>query len=308
MLLRDVRCAVCCRHILPAAPAKARAVQWFLGASAVQSSKVFIHTHIQVDLPPPISCRQQSFSSSSAITAINRRRFVFGGTNGDDGTAVAIVNGASIPESRLASYASAAQVAGGLQGEQRLAIGMREELREQLIIAEQTVLGRAYITRFLDDNPITEADIDALYESLTQGADASEYNVAHILVDDEGQANALLAQVLAAPDSFGEVAAENSKDPGSAQNGGNIGWIAPGSLVPPFAEAMQKTPKGKIYPEVVQTNFGWHIILVEDIRAASIPPLDDQLRGQLRQQAQAQKVQAHLQELADAATIERLEQ
>ena len=246
-------------------------------------------------------------------------------TNGDDGTAVAIVNGASIPESRLASYASAAQVAGGLQGEQRLAIienminselisqqaqkdGMREELREQLIIAEQTVLGRAYITRFLDDNPITEADIDALYESLTQGADASEYNVAHILVDDEGQANALLAQVLAAPDSFGEVAAENSKDPGSAQNGGNIGWIAPGSLVPPFAEAMQKTPKGKIYPEVVQTNFGWHIILVEDIRAASIPPLDDQLRGQLRQQAQAQKVQAHLQELADAATIERLEQ
>ncbi|MGI9337214.1 MAG: peptidylprolyl isomerase [Gammaproteobacteria bacterium] len=235
--------------------------------------------------------------------------------------AVAVVNGVRIPESRIAQYASAA---GDIPEGQRLAIieniinselisqqaqknGLREELSQQIIIAEQTVLGRAYITKFLDANPVDEADLVALYETLTQGANANEYNVAHILVDDEAQANALLAQVLASPDAFAKLATTHSKDPGSAQNGGVLGWIPPGSLVPPFAEAMQKTGKGKTYPEVVKTDFGWHIIRVDDIREADIPPLDDQIRGQLRQQAQAQKVAAHLQELADAAEIERME-
>lgn len=240
----------------------------------------------------------------------------------DDGKAVAVVNGVSIPESRITSYAAVA--AGQLQDGQRVAIienminseliaqqaakdGMREELRQQIIIAEQTVLGRAYITKFLADNPVSDDDITALYDSLTQG-NASEYNTAHILVDNEAQANALLAQVLAAPDTFGDLAAGNSKDPGSAQNGGDIGWVSPGGLVPPFAEAMAKTAKGKIHPEVVKTDFGWHIILVKDIRDATLPPLDDQLRGQLRQQAQAQKITEHLKALADSAKIERMEQ
>lgn len=238
-----------------------------------------------------------------------------------DEKAVAIVNGVSIPESRITSYAAVA--AGQLQDSQRQAIienminselisqqaakeGMRESLRQQIIIAEQTVLGRAYVTKFLEDNPVSDADISALYETLTQGS-GKEYEAAHILVDNEGEANALLAQVLAAPDSFSQLAADNSKDPGSAQNSGSIGWVTPGGLVPPFAEAMQKTGKGKIHPEVVKTDFGWHIIRVDDIRDASFPPLDDQLRGQLRQQAQAQKITEHLEGLVNAAKIERLD-
>ena len=234
--------------------------------------------------------------------------------------AVAIVNGVRIPESRINQYIPAA---GDIQGEQRLAVienmisseliaqqaekdGMRDSLRQQIIIAEQTVLGRAYITKFLTDNPVSEADIVALYDTLTQGAGASEYNVAHILVEDEGMANAFLAQILAAPDSFADIATEHSKDPGSAQNGGVLGWVSPGGLVPPFAEAMQKTAKGKIYPEVVKTDYGWHIIRVDDIREADLPALDDQIRGQLRQQAQAQKVTDHLRTLTEAAEIERI--
>lgn len=240
----------------------------------------------------------------------------------DDGEIVAIVNGVSIPESRIASYAD---VAGAIPQGQRQAIienminseliaqraekdGLREGLRQQIIIAEQHVLGRAYVTRFLENNPVGEDEVAALYDSLAQGADAGEYNVAHILVDDEGRANALLAQVLAAPDSFAALAAEHSKDPGSAPNGGVLGWMPPGGLVPPFAEAMQKTAKGKIHPEVVKTDFGWHIIRVDDIRESNFPPLDDQIRGQLRQRAQAQKVADHLQELANNAEIERVGQ
>lgn len=238
-----------------------------------------------------------------------------------DEKAVAIVNGVSIPESRIGYYVQ--ELGGSIPEGQRQAVidniiqsevisqqaekdGMREDLRQQLIVSEQRVLGRAYVTKFLEGNPVTEADISALYETLTQGAD-KEYETAHILVEDEGQANALLAQVLATPDSFSQLAADNSKDPGSAQNSGSIGWVSPGGLVPPFAEAMQKTGKGKIYPEVVKTDFGWHIIRVDDIREANIPPLDDQIRGQLRQQATAQKIVAHIKELSDAAKIERLD-
>ena len=80
------------------------------------------------------------------------------------------------------------------------------------------------------------------------------------------------------PDKFSALAKEHSKDPGSAQNGGKLGWASPAGLVPPFAEAMQKTPNGEIYPEPVKTNFGWHIIFVADSRSLPPPPLDEKLK------------------------------
>ena len=75
--------------------------------------------------------------------------------------------------------------------------------------------------------------------------------------------------------------------------------------MPPFAEAMQKTPNGEIYPEPVKTNFGWHIIFVADSRSLPPPPLDEKLKENLQQAIRAEGFSAHLDELREKATIER---
>lgn len=248
-------------------------------------------------------------------------------TSGEDANSktVAVVNGVSIPESRIEFYAPSQQAAANLQGPQRLAVienminselisqqarkaGVAEQVRQQLVVAEQTVLGRAYVTKFLEDNPVSDADIDKVYDDLRKEFEGrNEYRTAHILVDDEDKAKELLAQIKEAPDSFADLARDNSKDTGSAQNGGDLDWVSPANLVRPFAEAMEKTAKGEVHPEAVQTQFGWHIIRVDDIRPTQVPAMDDQMRAQLRQQAQAEKITAHLQALAEQAQIERPE-
>ncbi len=240
----------------------------------------------------------------------------------DEGPTVAVVNGIAIPASRIPFYFPSARGA-VLNEQQRLAVienminselihqrakeeGVAEELRQELIVAEQTVLGRAYVQRFLEKNPVSEEDVAGKYETLRREFEGkNEYRVAHILVADETLAKELLEKVRAEPESFADAARENSQDTGSAQNGGELSWVAPGNLVKPFSDAMQKTGRGEIHPAAVQTNFGWHIIRVDDIRPLSVPPLDEQMRNQLRQQAQAEKVNTHLKSLAEQATIER---
>ena len=238
------------------------------------------------------------------------------------GKTLIVVNGMAIPESRIAAYSQEGKEINEeerellikniitseliFQAAKSKGMDSKESMRQQLAVAEQSILGRAYAAQFLENNPVLDEEVKAKYDELLQQFSGQlEYDAAHILVDEEEETKELLAILKKSPDKFSALAKEHSKDPGSAQNGGKLGWASPAGLVPPFAEAMQKTPNGEIYPEPVKTNFGWHIIFVADSRSLPPPPLDEKLKENLQQAIRAEGFSAHLDELREKATIER---
>ena len=116
----------------------------------------------------------------------------------------------------------------------------------------------------------------------------------HILVEKEADAKDIIA-ALQKGEKF-EKLAERSKDPGSKDKGGDLDWNAPGNFVKPFSDAMVATPKGKFTPKPVQTQFGWHVIMVEDVRDAKIPTFEE-VKPQLLQRMQAQMLDQYFKEL-----------
>ena len=235
------------------------------------------------------------------------------------GEIVATVNGEEIFESRISVYAPAAGttdrefildnvISGEVisQAARAAEMHLRPEIAEQLRIAEQTVLGRAYTEEFLAANETSEATISLRYEELkSELSGRSEYRTAHILVGDEELAKQLHSQISADGETFAALAEEHSQDPGSAAQGGELGWADSGALVPEYAAAMQQTEPGNLVPAPVQTQFGWHIIRVDEKREVAPPPLNDDLRRNIVRAVQAELFSAHLQELLDGADIVR---
>ncbi|MDP2325225.1 MAG: peptidylprolyl isomerase [Gammaproteobacteria bacterium] len=175
-----------------------------------------------------------------------------------------------------------------------------QEVKGQLVLSRANVLSETLLQRWLDENPITDADIQAEYDAQVAGT-PPEYSARHILVDDKALAEAIIQKLQAGGD-FAALAKEHSKD-GSAQNGGDLGWFNPQSMVPPFADAVVKLEKGKFSLSPVETQFGWHVIKLEDVRTASLPPLD-QVKDRVRQLVQRKKVTAHLEELRKESKID----
>ena len=131
----------------------------------------------------------------------------------------------------------------------------------------------------------------ARYDDLVKGAGGNrEYHLHHILVSDEQQAKDLIAKIKAGA-KFEDLAKQYSKDPGSGKNGGDLDWSDPKAYVPEFAAAAQKLQKGQMTDTPVKTQFGWHIIRVDDIRDIAPPPLE-QVKQQIAQQLVQQKLQA----------------
>jgi peptidyl-prolyl cis-trans isomerase C len=174
------------------------------------------------------------------------------------------------------------------------------EVKSQLDLSRMNVLSETFLARFLKDNPVTDADIQAEYDAQVAGI-PPEYSARHILVDDKALAEAIIQKLQAGGD-FAALAKQYSKD-GSARNGGDLGWFNPQSMVQPFAEAVVKLEKGAITTTPVQTQFGWHVIKLEDTRAAQLPPLE-QVKDRVRQLVQRKKVAAHLDELKKASTMD----
>jgi len=156
------------------------------------------------------------------------------------------------------------------------------DVKNQTELAAQTVLVRAYVADWVKANPIPEA---ALHK---------EYKVRHILVDKEDDAKEIIAS-LQKGEKF-EKLAERSKDTGSKAAGGDLDWNAPGNFVKPFSDAMVKLPKGKFTATPVQTQFGWHVIEVTDIREAKVPSFDE-VKPQLQQRMQGQYLDNYFKEL-----------
>jgi peptidyl-prolyl cis-trans isomerase C len=169
------------------------------------------------------------------------------------------------------------------------------DLKTQMELASQTVLVRAYVQDWIKNNPVPDAEIKKEYETIRSQIGDKEYKVSHILVEKEDDAKQIITD-LQKGQKFEDIAKERSKDPGSKERGGDLDWNAPANFVKPFSEAMVKTDKGKFTPQPVQTQFGWHVIKVDDVRAAKVPPFEE-VKGQLSQRMQAQWLDRYLRDL-----------
>jgi peptidyl-prolyl cis-trans isomerase C len=168
------------------------------------------------------------------------------------------------------------------------------DVKNQMDLAAQTILVRAYVADWVKENPVADALLRKEYDTIKSQIGDREYKVRHILVEKEDEAKDVISS-LQKGEKF-EKLAERSKDPGSKANGGDLDWNAPANFVKPFADAMIATPKGKFTAQPVQTQFGWHVILVEDIREAKVPSFEE-VKPQLQQRMQAQVLDAYFRDL-----------
>lgn len=187
-----------------------------------------------------------------------------------------------------------------LQAAEKLKLATTAEVKGQLEIARQSIMIRALVADFVKKNPVTDAEISAEYERIKAQAGDKEYHVRHILVGTEDEANAIIAK-LKAGSSFEELA-KQSKDTGSASNGGDLDWATPAAFVKPFSDAMITLQKGQMTEKPVKTQYGFHVIKVDDVRPAKIPALED-VKRQIVEGLEQKKLQAYQEELRKKAVV-----
>ena len=235
---------------------------------------------------------------------------------------VAIVNGKPVPKARVDLLASQLAKSGRpitpelqnqlkdevvareifLQEAQRRGLDGSEDFRAQLELARQSLLIRELFADYQKANPVTDADIQAEYDRFAAANGGKEYHARHILVEKEDEAKAIIAS-LKKGGKFDEIAKKQSKDPGSAPKGGDLEWASAGSYVPVFSEAMVKLKKGQTTDLPVKSEFGWHVIRLEDVRDAQLPKLEE-VKPQIAQQLQQQKLAKFQEDLRGKAKVE----
>ena len=178
------------------------------------------------------------------------------------------------------------------------------EIIAQLDSAKKTLLTQADVQNFIKANPVTDAEVKAEYDSKVAGENGTEYKARHILVKTEAEAKKLIAELDKGGD-FAKLANKNSLDAKESQNGGDLGWFVAGQMVAPFSEAVVKLEKGKYTKTPVKTQFGYHVILREDSRAQTPPPLEA-VKEQLMPYLQRKKVQTMVETLRKQAKVEIL--
>jgi peptidyl-prolyl cis-trans isomerase C len=233
-----------------------------------------------------------------------------------------VVNGVTIPQSRVDAMNKELNAQGQPDNAERQN-AVREELvnreilaqaaakrgldkspdiQAQMEMARQAVLVRALFENEVKTNPITDADLQKQYEQFKGSMGTNEYKVAHILVDKEEDAKQIIDQINKGGD-FAKIAKERSKDPGSKENGGDLDWGPSARYVKPFADAVTSQPKGKISAAPVKTDFGYHVIRVDDVRPLKVPEFAE-VKEQFRQRAQQQQIQKMVMDLRQKAKIE----
>jgi len=168
-----------------------------------------------------------------------------------------------------------------LQEADKRGLTQSESVREQVEQSKMGILVSAVFEDYIRKEGITEDELKAAYDSMKNQYNGKEYQVQHILVEKEADAKAITAQIKAGA-NFDDLAKSKSKDPGSASNGGNLGWVGEKSLVPEFSNAMVQLKKGQVTDKPVKSQFGWHIIKVDDMRDVKSPSMDE-VREQLKQ-------------------------
>ena len=174
------------------------------------------------------------------------------------------------------------------------------QIKQQLEMIQRSLLASTVVRRMLSEHAPSEEAIKKEYETAVAAMKGKEYKASHILVDSEDKAKEIIVE-LKKGGSFAELAKSKSSD-SSAANGGDLGWFTPSMMVPPFAQAVAKMEKSKYSEQPVQTPFGWHVILLEDVRDAK-PPTLDELRPQIAQMLQSRMVNEYLEKLRADAKI-----
>jgi peptidyl-prolyl cis-trans isomerase C len=235
---------------------------------------------------------------------------------------VAIVNGKAVPKARVDALMqqvvrSGRQVTPEMEGQIKEEVIAREvfmqeaqsrgldatdDFRTQIELARQTILIRELFTDYQKKNPITDAEVKAEYDKFAANNSGKEYKARHILVEKEDQAKAIIAQLKKGA-KFDEIAKKSSKDPGSGAKGGDLDWANPGNYVKEFSEALMALAKGKMTETPVKTQFGYHIIRLDDVRDAKLPAFDE-VKPQISQQLLQQKMSKFQEELRGKAKIE----
>ncbi|MDO5624739.1 MAG: peptidylprolyl isomerase [Pseudomonadota bacterium] len=246
---------------------------------------------------------------------------------------VAVVNGKPVPKARLdalqAQVKAQAERTGRpvpaeveqqlrdeviarevfMQEAERRGLQASADYRDKMELARQSVLIGELFADYQKKNPVTDAEAKAEYDRVigeqAPPAGAKEYKARHILVETEDEAKAIIAQ-LKKGGKFDEIAKKQSKDPGSGAQGGDLGWANPSGYVPEFADALGKLNKGQLTDAPVKSQFGYHIIRVDDVRDAKPPELPsfEQVKPQITQQLQQQKLVKFQEELRAKAKVE----
>ena len=176
-----------------------------------------------------------------------------------------------------------------IQEAERRGLQGSADYKAQMEFARQSILIRALFQDFEKKNTVFDAEARAEYDKIKAANGDKEYRARHILVENEADAKAILAQLKAGA-KFEDLAQKNSKDPGSAENGGDLDWANPGNYVPEFSQALIKLQKGQTTDVPVKSQFGWHIIKLEDVRETQFPAFDE-VKGQIVQrQLQAKMI------------------
>jgi len=235
---------------------------------------------------------------------------------------VAIVNGKPVPTSRVDALAQQLARAGRpvspemmgqikdeviarelfAQEAQKLGLDATDDFKAQMELTRQAILIRELFTQFQKNNPVTDAEVKAEYDKFVAANSGKEYRARHILVEKEEQAKAIIASLKKGA-KFEDLAKKQSKDPGSGANGGDLDWAGASSYVKEFSDAMVKLAKGKITETPVKSQFGWHVIRLDDVREAQLPKLEE-VKPQIAQQLTQQKLMKYQEDLRAKAKIE----
>ena len=163
----------------------------------------------------------------------------------------------------------------------RLGLDKQPDVAAQLEVQRQQVLVRAFQQNYVKNTQVDETKLRAEYDKVRGELGESEYKAQHVLVKTEDEAKKIVAE-LDKGASMDKIAQEQSLDTGSKEGGGHLDWAAPQSYVKPFSEAMVALKKGEYTKVPVQSQFGWHVIKLEDTRALKAPGFDD-VKENLRQ-------------------------
>lgn len=231
----------------------------------------------------------------------------------------ATVNGVSIPQARLDMRIKAAIAQGQpdspdlrnavldelinievlAQAASKKGLNKQVEVTQQIELSKQTILASAFVQDYVKRHPLSDNLLKQEYEKINKQRGSKEYKVSHILLKSEDDAKAVADQLKNS--KFEDVAMDKSQDPGSSVKGGDLGWAVPSNFVKPFGDAMVAMSKGQISAPV-QSQFGWHIIKLEDSRDLKVPSFDE-VKPNLTQHMQQQLVQKAIAEQRAKAKI-----
>mgnify|MGYP003417965833 FL=1 len=235
---------------------------------------------------------------------------------------LAVVNGKAVPKARMDAMAQQMAKAGRpvtpdmegqlkdeiiareifLQEAQKKGLDASEDYKTQLALARETILIRELFMDWQKKNPVTDEAIKAEYDKFVAANSGKEFKARHILVEKEADAKDIIARIKKGA-KFEDIAKKQSKDPGSAVNGGDLDWANPRSYVPEFTEALLKLTKGQLTDTPVKSQFGYHVIRLDDVRQAELPKLEE-VKPQIAQQLQQQMMAKYQDELRAKAKVE----